>query len=773
MSDAFWIWSHKESVLKKEVCFFRKKFVLDQIPEHCEVSLSADSIYRFSVNGTVVSRGPQKSDRYRRYYETVDIAPYLHEGENILAAMACHFIADEENSRIFETGPISVLCSLRGGFLLMCDTLPISTDRSWLVLESSSVRFVSPYLSRYATDMLDISLGEYPTGYESLDFDDSEFQRAVIVTNTTLEKDAGISLWPLTPANIPPMSETAVYPKRILRSNLSNAEDLLTKGSLTIPPGEAVYFEIDMGMLTTAHIELDIVYESDKHLPIDLTYAESYYKRREDGELYKDVRDDTENSIFAGEHDHLETFVKFGQHGPLKFETVFFRTFRFLRFDVGESTQPVTIKNLKIKEVLYPLQIEAGYHSDETENKIWDISVRTLRLCMHSTYEDCPYYEQMQYTMDTALQMKYTYQLSTDDRLARNAVDAFSASRMPDGLVTCNYPSKFTQVIPGFSLYFIEMLYDHYWTFGDRRFIRKYLHVADSILQYFIQKIEPDGLLPRSRYWEFVDWVPEWHRFFGVPLSKEERVNTIYHEMLVYFLKKAAWLNEALGFSGVGNEYREIAEKVAAAVRTHCFHKEIGLYVDTPGRLDASTHAQFWAVLSGIAEGDEAKRLMHEVLENKNLFQSSYSMNFYLFRALEMTGMYEKTAGYLKRWESMMDKHMTTWCEEPRLQRSDCHGWSSLPIFEYTNMLLGIKPAAPGYEAITIAPFTQNHTEMEGSIPTVKGPISVHWKKSGGNISLEASCPEGIPVEIILEGKHWKGQGKNISLNAPILLEKG
>lgn len=771
MSEAYWIWSHRESILKKEVCFFRKKFTLDKVPECCEVKISADSIYRFSVNGNTVSRGPQKSDRYRRYYETIDIAPYLQAGDNVIAAMVSHFIADEENSRIFETGPISVLCSLRGGFLLICDTLDISTDRSWLVLNSDSVKFVSPYLGRYATDMLNVSLGEYPTGYDSLNFDDSDFQKAVIVTNTVLEKDAGISLWPLTPANLPAMSENEVFPKRILRSNISYAEDLITKGSLTIPPGEAVYFEIDMGLLTTSHIEFTLLYESDKHLPIDITYAESYYKRRDNGELYKEVRDDTENSIFAGEHDHLEVFVKYGQSHPLKFETVFFRTFRFLRIDIGESTQPVTIKNLKIKEVMYPLQVQAVYHSTEMEQKIWDISIRTLRLCMHSTYEDCPYYEQMQYTMDTALQMKYTYQLSTDDRLARNAVDAFSASRMPDGLVTCNYPSKFTQVIPGFSLYFIEMLYDHYWVFGDKRFIRKYLHMVDSILQFFIQKIEPDGLFPRSMYWEFVDWVPEWHRFFGVPLSKEERVNTIYHEMLVYFLKKAAWLNEQLGFSGVGNEYRKIAEQVSEAVKIHCFNKEKGLYVDTPGRSDASTHAQFWAVLSGIAEGEEAKRLMREVLENKDLYQSSYSMNFYLFRALEIAGMYDKTESYLKGWEKMVHQNMTTWCEDPFLQRSDCHGWSSLPIFEYTHMLLGIKPAIPGYEAITIAPFTQNHTHIEGSIPTVKGKIFVSWEKVGGEIKLEVNSPEKVPVKIILEGKQFESQGGNISVKAPILLK--
>ena len=68
------------------VFHFRRVLDLTARPDRFVVHLSADNRYRFFVNGQLVSSGPQRSDLMHWRYETVDLAPYLRAGPNVLAA---------------------------------------------------------------------------------------------------------------------------------------------------------------------------------------------------------------------------------------------------------------------------------------------------------------------------------------------------------------------------------------------------------------------------------------------------------------------------------------------------------------------------------------------------------------------------------------------------------------------------------------------------------------------------------------------------------------
>ena len=73
-------------------------------------------------------------------------------------------------------------------------------------------------------------------------------------------------------------------------------------------------------------------------------------------------------------------------------------------------------------------------------DQLWRISLRTLNRCMHETYEDCPYYEQLQYIMDTRLEMLFTYAVGGDTRMARRTLWDFHCSQLPDGMLQSRYP---------------------------------------------------------------------------------------------------------------------------------------------------------------------------------------------------------------------------------------------------------------------------------------------------------------------------------------------
>ena len=55
---------------------------------------------------------------------------------------------------------------------------------------------------------------------------------------------------------------------------------------------------------------------------------------------------------------------------------------------------------------------------------------------------DSSYWEQLQYTGDTRLEMLITYAVSGDARLAANAIEAFAESDADGGLMQGAYPTR-------------------------------------------------------------------------------------------------------------------------------------------------------------------------------------------------------------------------------------------------------------------------------------------------------------------------------------------
>ena len=74
---------------------------------------------------------------------------------------------------------------------------------------------------------------------------------------------------------------------------------------------------------------------------------------------------------------------------------------------------------------------------------------------------------------------------------------------------------------------------------------------------------------------------------------------------------------------------------------------------------------------------------MEKVLSDPGLVKCSFMQMYYVFRALEKTGMYERTEALWQMWQDFIDLHCTTFPETPFDPRSDCHAWSALPLSEF------------------------------------------------------------------------------------------
>src|SRR5579875_1705298 len=73
------------------VFYFRKEITLAAVPEHFWIHVSADNRFLLHVNGQYAGEGPARGDLFHWRFETIDLAPMLMPGKNVLAATVWNF----------------------------------------------------------------------------------------------------------------------------------------------------------------------------------------------------------------------------------------------------------------------------------------------------------------------------------------------------------------------------------------------------------------------------------------------------------------------------------------------------------------------------------------------------------------------------------------------------------------------------------------------------------------------------------------------------------
>ena len=215
------------------VYHFRKTFSLGAVKEKFIVHVSADNRYRLFVNGTAVCSGPARGDLYNWYFESVDIAPYLHAGQNTVAALVW-------NMGVY--APVAQI-SNQTAFVLQGDGEGeniINTNQSWKVLKDSSYipcsldngARVKSYMVVGPGDQVDAK--KYPWGWEQEKYNDEAWLKASTITNPVNVGYGSDNLWSLKERNIPLMFERMQRIPSVRRSSGMEVSNGFLGGNSTL-----------------------------------------------------------------------------------------------------------------------------------------------------------------------------------------------------------------------------------------------------------------------------------------------------------------------------------------------------------------------------------------------------------------------------------------------------------------------------------------------------------------------------------------------------------
>jgi alpha-L-rhamnosidase len=354
--------------------------------------------------------------------------------------------------------------------------------------------------------------------------------------------------------------------------------------------------------------------------------------------------------------------------------------------------------------------------------------------------------------------------LSGDTRLSLKALDDFHSSLTPYGLLQSRAPSESPNIIPVFSLYWIFMLHDYYWQTGDLSAAKRYRPSMDAILDWFERHLGKYGLVENLYYWEFIDWVDGWNCENGnldaIPYAAKKGPCVATNLIYAYALLKAAELEVFSERPYVATEYKKKAEKILLNVEKYCWSEEKEMYREGPEVEEYTQHSQALAVLTGLATGERAKAIMKNCFKDNSVKKCTYAFMYLLFRALEKSDLYDLTEELWEYWSCNKEVELTTWPEDFTKQRSDCHAWGSLPIYEFTRCVLGVQPECPGWEKIIIKPICNYLDSASGSVMTKHGKVTLDWQNKKGSWSMRGSVPQGVPYRVELpDGKVWEGIG--------------
>ena len=721
------------------VYHFRKHIVLGEVPGRFIVHLSADNRYRFFVNGKAVCAGPARSDLAHWNFETVDIAPFLVRGENVVAALVWNM------GEYAAVGQISN----QTAFLLQGDSTDVlNTGNSWRVLRDSAYnpcaldagRELHAYYVAGPGDAVDGA--KYPWGWEQVGFPDDGWVSAIEITRPVVTGYGTDNLWTLAPRSIPLMEERLQRLGVVRRGSIDGG---FIKGehAVVIPAHDSGVVLLDQGFNTVAYPELLI--SRGRGSVVRMTYAEALFGV--DG--VKGNRNEIEGKTIVGNYD---LFRPDGGSRRL-FRPLWLRTFRYLQVNVVTGDEPLVIEDLYGMYSGYPFTQRARFTSnDPSLGALWDVGWRTARLCAGETYYDCPYYEQLQYEADTRIQALISLYVSGDDRLMRKAIGDFYNSRVAEGLTQGRYPSNRLQVIPPFSLFWISMIYDYWMHRKDDAFIREKLFAVKGVLDWYEQRMDVSkGMLGPMRWWNFVDWNSAFPD--GAPDGATDGNSSILSLQLAYTLQQASALFAYFDDTTASKHYGSLAERLDRETYRACFDAARGEMANTPIKNSFSQHASIMGVLTGSIPAAQAVSVMNHVLHDTTLSQCTFYYRFYLTRALKKAGMADLYYASLKPWREMIANGLTTFAENPDPTRSDCHAWSASPVYDLLSTICGINPGSPGFATVDIRPAFGELKEVRASMPHPLGTIRVELTRAGGGVAGEVELPAGVSGRF-----YWKGR---------------
>lgn len=422
---------------------------------------------------------------------------------------------------------------------------------------------------------------------------------------------------------------------------------------------------IDLGEEVVGFLDMDFVSKSEQEVMI------SYGEHLVDGRVPR---------IIGTRDFSVEFHAKQG-------ENTYMNPFRRLagRYLQVACKEPLEIGYIGIRPTDRRVIEKKRVFADKQLQKIYDVSVNTLKKCMHEHYEDCPWREQAMYALDSRNQMLCGYYAFKGSQYQRENLLFIAQGQRADGLLSLCFPAGIDIPIPFFSLAYLMQVDDYVKHTGDIGVLKKLKPVLDRILKTFLERRDESGLIPDFPYpyWNFYEWSEGSHNDHEIGRKKSDPYHKQYDLILNCMFVYACRL-----YQGLYGDYASLpnVENMAENIHKTFYNTKRGGYRLSTNGEHYSQLGNCFAILIGLGD----KELAEKITRDESLIPVTLSMNTFYYDAL--LSVDEGFASFViedirEKYSRMLDEGATIfWETELGWKDFDgagslCHGWSAIPAY--------------------------------------------------------------------------------------------
>jgi alpha-L-rhamnosidase len=445
--------------------------------------------------------------------------------------------------------------------------------------------------------------------------------------------------------------------------------------------------------------------------------------------------------------------------GEQTFEHWGYRGYRWAELLTTVDLSSATIRGRAWK-LEYDATQTAFSSSDADLDRVWEFCRYSAEATRGDLYDDSPTRERGPYEGDALI-----------NRLSENAVQrSYALARYSDSYLVRNgtWPTEYGLMCA------ISAWQDYLATGDSRQLASDYTLLAAKNLT---KEVGSDGLVHESSTADdLVDW-PAVCRDAYVFTS----VNTVINAWQYAAFDAMSNIASMLGNTTDAATLRTQADALQSSLLAQMLDTGAGAFIDGAGTTHSAQQATVFPVALGVADSLSTSVLasLGTTLAATGMQSSPYGAQF-LLDALFRLGQAEAaialmTATGTWSWLHMMDGLDATIvgeCWDPSLKSNMTfsHIWSSAPVNVIARQVLGVQVTAAGAAGFLVRPRIGGLSAVSGTVPSMRGPVTVSVRKSATTQvleELEVTLPPNTSNVVEVEIGSAKPSAYRVSATAP------